>query len=135
MGSGVPGGGRTSVRFVPRHAIRVVVNDWDLPIHLQDVGSGGFAIVCRRAFVTGATHTFRFSTERGQAIALVAKAVHCRPINPQDLDLRFLTGWQFMIGTTRDEDAAIQMLLQAATGLESSSEAPTPSGVPSNSGR
>lgn len=102
--------GRRWPRLVPDHQIGVAIPSLRVALTLRDLSLGGFAVSAPRPFTVGITHRFLFTAEGGKEITIVAKAMHChsRPVNGQPL---FVTGWQFMAGSTDENEAAIKQLL------------------------
>lgn len=102
--------GRRWPRLVPDREISVTIPSLKVALTLRDLSVGGFAVSAPRPFTVGTTHRFVFSAEDGVEITIVAKAMHChsRPADGQPL---FVTGWQFMAGSTEENEAAIQRLL------------------------
>lgn len=61
----------------------------DLPVHVLEVGLGGFSMECDAAFPVGATQQVRFAL-RGVELVLPCRVAHCRRC-----DRGYVTGFQF----------------------------------------
>lgn len=107
---------RRTARHPVNGQLAIAIRGMDLSVELRDLSFGGFAIVAPRQFWRGMTHWFTFSTPAGRTVTLVAKAVHCAPVqnDPQAVNTpRFLSGWEFMAGTSEKNEKAIGELLSA----------------------
>ena len=87
----------------------------DLPLIVQDLSAGGFAVESQISFFPGASHQFRFTTSAGTPIVVHAQAIHCHPIIGPDAKQRFLAGFEFLKDPD-DTDAkeAVDALLDVA---------------------
>lgn len=90
------------------------VEGWDVEMELSNLSVGGFAIICRRPFKPGMTHRFTISSPSyGLSVTVVAKAVHSRP-SDEGGELQFKSGWEFMLGVSPDDKAAISLMVAVA---------------------
>ena len=103
-------------RVVPSARLGVRIQGLTLPLEIQDMSFGGFAIVASKPFWRGMTHWFTFSTASGFEVTLVAKAVHCRQLADDD-GSRFVSGWEFMAGSAERTEIAIGELLGSDADL------------------
>lgn len=90
----------------------------DMPLVVQDLSAGGFAVESQISFFPGASHQFRFTTAAGTPIVVNAQAIHCHPIVGPDGEPRFLAGFEFLKDPD-DSDAkeAVDALLDVALSV------------------
>ena len=87
----------------------------NLPLDVRDLSNGGFAVECSVSFPIGAVHRFRFITRTGAEVLVRATARHCRPVESQDGSARFLAGFSFLLDPNGETEAAIDLMLKAAS--------------------
>jgi hypothetical protein len=87
----------------------------NLPLDVRDLSSGGFAVECGVSFPVGAVHRFRFITRTGAEVLVRATARHCRPVETPDGSARFLAGFSFILDPNGETEAAIELMLKAAS--------------------
>ena len=87
----------------------------DVPLAVQNLSAGGFAVDSPLQFHTGTSHQFRFTLDRGRTVKVGAQAVHCLRVRTPDGATRFLAGFEF-VRDPGDPDAAeaIEALLDSA---------------------
>ena len=103
---------RRAARLLVHGQVQVAISGLDLPVELRDLSFCGFGIQAPRQFFKGMTHWFTFSTAAGSSVSLVAKAVHCYNVAGEKA---FVSGWEFMAGTSDRTEKAINELLTAIT--------------------
>jgi hypothetical protein len=85
-------------------------------MRLQDLGAGGFAIVCARPFVPGSQRLFGFLVSGHDVrVSLPARAVYSQ-VHSTASGLEFRTGWAFVVGPGGIEHEDIGRLV-GAVGL------------------
>lgn len=99
---------RRTARLAVDGQLLVAIPSLELDLQLRDMSFGGFAVVSPKSFWRGMTHWFTFTTQTGESIMLVAKAVHCYALQGER---RFVTGWEFMAGSADRTERAIGQLL------------------------
>jgi hypothetical protein len=87
----------------------------NLPLDVRDLSSGGFAVESSVSFPVGAVHRFRFITRTGAEVLVRATARHCRPVDSLDGAPRFLAGFSFILEPSGETEAAIDLMLKAAS--------------------
>ena len=87
----------------------------NVPLDVRDLSSGGFAVESSVDFPVGAVHRFRFVTQNGIEVLVRANARHCRSIESSDGAPRFLAGFAFIMDPNGETEAAVEILLRAAT--------------------
>jgi len=90
----------------------------DVPLAVQNLSAGGFAIDSPIPFQAGTEHQFRFTTEKGQAVTVTAQVVHSMRCPSPAREARYLVGFEFV----RESDAdgskeAIDTLLDTALSV------------------
>lgn len=105
---------RTSPRVEVEALINGAIAKGNLKIILRDLGLGGFSVECPLACLIGSRHEFRFVTEGGLAMRVLAEAVYTRPLGPRDGMLYHISGFKFVFGRPGGE-RAVDLLLDAAT--------------------
>ena len=115
----MPGEPSLSQRRAPRievmgqlHGQLVPMN---VPLDVRDLSSGGFAVESTVSFPVGAVHRFRFITKTGAEVIVRASARHCRPVETPDGSARFLAGFAFILDENGETEAAIDLMLKAAS--------------------
>jgi hypothetical protein len=98
--------------------VRCEVIGLDLPLVLNEVGTGGFSVQASRPFHTDVIHVFRFTFQDGESALISAEARHTRSMLPPSGDsFVYVTGFAFR-GLERPEvqrsvDALIDRTLSA----------------------
>ncbi len=90
----------------------------DVPLAVQNLSGGGFAVESPIPFYTGTSHQFRFTTNEGRSVTVTAQVVHCMRFLSPAGEPRFLAGFEFV----READdtatqAAIDTLLDSALSV------------------
>lgn len=87
----------------------------DLPLAVQNLGAGGFAVDSPIPFQTGTRHQFKFTLDGGRTVTLEAQAMHCLRVRVAGRSARYLAGFEF-VRTSQDGEAAagIDALLDSA---------------------
>jgi len=88
---------------------------FDVPLAVQNISAGGFAVDSPIPFSSGTSHRFRFTTNDGRTILVHAQTVHCLRVRTPDGDTRYLAGFEFICEP--DDDRAregIAALIDAA---------------------
>jgi hypothetical protein len=87
----------------------------DLPLAVQNLGAGGFAVDSPIPFQTGTMHQFQFTLDDGRTVKLDARAVHCLRVRVAGGSARYLVGLEF-VRPSEDSAAAaaIDALLDSA---------------------
>jgi hypothetical protein len=90
----------------------------DVPLAVENVSGGGFAVVSPIPFQAGTSHQFRFTTAQDRTVTVTAHAIHCMRCVAPTGEPRFLIGFEFARGT---DDAtmedAIDSLLDSALSV------------------
>lgn len=105
---------RTSPRVAVEALINGAIAQGNLKIILRDLGLGGFSVECPFSCTLGSRHEFRFVTDGGLAMRVLAEAVYSRPLGPRDGMQHHIAGFKFVHGTPGAE-RAVDLLLDAAT--------------------
>ena len=104
---------RRTARLAVNGQVQVAIPGLDLMLELRDLSFGGFGMVAPRPFWKGMTHRFVFSTfsgGAGRSITLVAKMIHCNAVRAEH---GYISGWEFMRGTSDRTEKEIGQLLDA----------------------
>jgi hypothetical protein len=101
---------RRTARLAVNGQVQVAISGLDLTLELRDLSFGGFGMTAPRPFWKGMTHRFVFSTPAGRSISLVAKMIHCSAVRAEQ---GYISGWEFMPGTSDRTEKAIGDLLDA----------------------
>jgi hypothetical protein len=91
--------------------VRIEIDGRACLAELRDVSLGGFGMVARKSFQSGATCHVRFATDAGVSFQIAARAVHSTIVHTSR-GRRFVTGWEFL-GT--GQEAAIAQFIEAVT--------------------
>jgi hypothetical protein len=87
----------------------------DLPLAVQNLGAGGFAVDSPIPFRTGTMHQFQFTLDGGRSVKLEAQAMHCLRVRVAGSSTRYLAGFEFVRASEDTEAAAaIDALLDSA---------------------
>jgi hypothetical protein len=90
----------------------------DVPLAVQNLSAGGFAVDSPIPFYAGTSHQLRFTTSEGQSVSIGAQTAHCLRVRTPQGDTRYLVGFEF----TREADdpgdkEAIDTLLDSALSV------------------
>ena len=90
----------------------------DVPLAVQNLSPGGFAIESPIPFATGTSHQFRFTTDQQRPIVIGARTVHCmRYVTPRG-QATYLIGFEFLFEPDADAArAAIDQLFDGALSV------------------
>jgi hypothetical protein len=88
---------------------------FDVPLSVQNISAGGFAVDSPIPFYSGTSHRFCFTTNQGRSILVHARTAHCLRVRTPEGDTRYLAGFEF-ICEPDDERAheSVAALLDAA---------------------
>ncbi len=110
-----PGASRRRLpRFDVTGSIGVVVAGGHIAAGLHDIGLGGFAVESDQPFAVRSRYPVRFTSAGGLDARVLAQVVHVRQVTDSDGQLRWLSGFAYVI----DDDgayAAVEAVLDHAT--------------------
>jgi hypothetical protein len=87
-----------------------------LPVHVRDVGLGGFCIETVEPLEPGVVQTVRFTTVDDWSAMLPARSLHCRPSVAADGTPRYATGFAFVDETKSLR--TVQHLIEQVTSIK-----------------
>jgi hypothetical protein len=87
-----------------------------LPVHVRDVGLGGFCVETVDPLEPGVVQTVRFTTADDWSAMLPARSLHCRPSVAADGTPRYATGFAFVDETKSLR--TVQHLIEQVTSIK-----------------
>ena len=88
---------------------------FDVPLAVQNISAGGFAVDSPIPFYSGTSHRFRFTTNAGRTIMVRAQTAHCLRVRTPEGETRYLAGFEFVCEPDNDQaHESVAALLDAA---------------------
>jgi hypothetical protein len=106
---------RTDLRLQVLGQLYGHVVAFDVPLAVQNISAGGFAVDSPIPFYSGTSHRFRFTTNHGRTILVHAQTAHCLRVRTPEGETRYLAGFEFICEPDDDRAReAIAALIDAA---------------------